>query len=188
MDLVAGDAPEAGEARPVTHSVLADALTSLRVVAALAAGVAATQGRLTLAAAWVVLGWATDSLDGPLARRAARPTRLAPYDPHADALLGVAVAAGVAIGGRAPIWPAALAIVLWVMLAWSTNLAAGMLAQAVGFATFLAVAGRDDRTALVVTLTGIAAVTAVHGRRLLSEMVPKFFAEVARVRGQGRRN
>jgi phosphatidylglycerophosphate synthase len=65
-------------------SHLADALTGMRLVlAAIIAWIALTWERATghsTVALLIMLAWTTDTLDGPLARRARKPTRLGRYD------------------------------------------------------------------------------------------------------------
>ncbi len=77
-------------------NILADALTTLRcvfVLAILYAGVVEgpTEGLATVALL-TILAWISDVLDGPLARRARRPTRLGWCDLMADLGLTLALA------------------------------------------------------------------------------------------------
>ena len=77
-------------------NVLADALTTLRCVLVLVilytGVVRGPGGGLATVALLTILAWITDVLDGPLARRARRPTRLGWCDLVADLGLTLALA------------------------------------------------------------------------------------------------
>ena len=87
-------------------NVLADALTTLRcvfVLVILYAGVVEgpTDG-LTTVALLTILAWISDVLDGPLARRARRPTRLGWCDLVADLGLTLSLATCLVAWGMVP--------------------------------------------------------------------------------------
>ncbi len=87
-------------------NVLADTLTALRCVLALVilyAGVVRGPGEgLATAALLTILAWVTDVLDGRLARRARRPTRLGRCDLVADIGLTLALATCLVAWGVVP--------------------------------------------------------------------------------------
>ena len=90
--------------------MLADALTATRCVLALiilCTGMLQREEGLPTISALTVLAWLTDVLDGPLARRSARPTRLGRYDLTADLGLTLALAACLVAWGALPLLPVA---------------------------------------------------------------------------------
>ncbi|MEA3345295.1 MAG: CDP-alcohol phosphatidyltransferase family protein [Chloroflexota bacterium] len=98
--------------------LLADVLTALRSVFVLTIIYTALQGPdegFPLAAPLTILAWITDVLDGPLARRARRPTRLGRCDIVADIGLTLALATCLIAWGYCPSCPS---WVDWCSPAW----------------------------------------------------------------------
>ncbi len=94
----------------MVYALLADILTLLRVGIALAVIVAGWrygEDAFPYVVTLVALGWVSDGLDGPLARRSARPTRLGRYDFLVDVLLTWATFAYLTLAGYIP-WLLAL--------------------------------------------------------------------------------
>ena len=167
----------------VAHA--ADTLTAMRLVVAGAIAVALSQGRTTLAAGLLVVGWMTDALDGPLARSTPVPTRLGAVDPLADAALGAGVIVGMILDDRLGSAWLIPPIVLAAVMIGARSEAAGMLLQAFGYAALFWMLGVDSNVqAAAMVFAGIGIVVAIHGRRLMSEMLPKFFADVRRLAGR----
>ncbi len=98
------------------YTWLADVLTLTRLgVAGVVVYLGITQGATAFAhvVALVVFAWVTDGLDGPLARRGNRPTRLGRYEFIADVALTWATFAYLTLAGFIP-W---LLAVIYTVLA-----------------------------------------------------------------------
>lgn len=94
----------------MVYALLADILTLLRVGIALVVVVAGWRygdNAFPYVVTLVALGWVSDALDGPLARRSTRPTRLGRYDFFVDVLLTWATFAYLTLAGYIP-WLLAL--------------------------------------------------------------------------------
>ena len=167
---------------PAVVARAADALTAVRVVIAGAVAVAMAQGGATAATALLVVGWLTDAFDGPLARRTHVETKLGVFDAYADASLGFGVIVGMTAAERlATVWLVP-SLVLAITMIVARSEAAGMLLQALGYAMLFGLLVADaNAQAMAMAVAGIGVVTGVHGRRLFSEMIPKFFADVRRL-------
>lgn len=97
------------------RALLADALTSARVVMAPVMAALLAQRRLDAATIVLGLAWMTDFLDGRAARSALRPTRLNGWDLRVDAWLAVGQGVGLGFGGYFSWWLVApvTALVAW---------------------------------------------------------------------------
>lgn len=115
--------------------VLADGLTASRLVVALALFGEPAPAATVLLVAWA---WASDAIDGPLARSAGRPGRLARFDHAADAAVGVALVWHLGAVGFWPQLPvlggAVLLLIGWVL---TQAFAVQMLLLAVAYGGFL---------------------------------------------------
>jgi phosphatidylserine synthase len=160
-------------------AAIADGLTAGRGVLAVFLFVAAAVGAYRTAATLLALAWWTDLLDGRFARRAEEPTRLGPWDPLFDALVGVAVLGGLLVAGEvSPLPWAAIGAVLLVAFVVSGNLSSGMLLQALGYAFFLAQLWTREPLWLGIVVVNIAALAALDAKRFWRQVLPTFFAGI----------
>lgn len=162
----------------------ADVLTASRWPVAVAL-LAAPSGTVAVAlVAWV---WASDALDGHLARSSGAAGRLAALDPVADAAVAVGLAWYLGTVGFLPVLTSRLVVVVLLAAWWATRaIAVQMLLQALAYGSFLwwvqaeAVPGRS---ALALVLVGVVL---LEWRRLIDELVPTFLHGWAELLG-GRR-
>lgn len=151
---------------------LADALTASRLVITVALA-----GRPAPETAAVLLAWAwvSDALDGPLARSAGRPGRLARFDHLIDAAVGVAVVWYLGTAGFWPLLPAvAGAILLLVVWAVTRAFVAQMLLLAVSYGAFLWWAFTLDTWAWTVLVVVALTTLVAEWPRFSHELVPGF--------------
>ena len=86
------------------RAFVADILTGCRlVIAVIVAAVVGAQS-LDWAAVLISVAWLTDFLDGRIARSTDQQTRLHAWDLRADAILGIGLLVGMAIGGYLAWW------------------------------------------------------------------------------------
>ena len=165
----------------------ADTLTLARLVLAVLIALVVAADQLLLGAVMLVCGWTTDTLDGVLARRAPGMTRLGDWDATVDAMVGVGLMVGLVAGGYTPaVWLIPiLAFAALLLLVHSA--ASGMLLQGISYGWFLRILVDESRSGLLLVLAAIAAAAVVHGQRVPRVLLPKFFADVARLRGEHRR-
>lgn len=164
----------------------ADALTLLRLGIAVSLVFVLATGRLELGAVMLVFGWTTDTFDGVLARRAPGMTRLGPWDATIDAMVGLGLIVGLVAGGYTPAVWLVPEFAFAVLLLFFRSAASGMLLQGVAYGWFLRILADESGAGLVVMLAGIAAAAILHGQRVPRVLLPKFFADVARLRRSGR--
>lgn len=116
----------------------ADLLTLARLISAPVMLWLVSNRSLDAAVLVVVLAWWTDFLDGRLARKAHRETRLKDWDLRADAWLASAVGVGLGMAGYFSWWVVApLAAIVLVMSVLQSNPAAVMMGVAVQYGMFL---------------------------------------------------
>lgn len=163
----------------------ADTLTLARVPLAVLLAFATSTGRWLPGAAILVCGWITDTLDGILARRAPGTTRLGPWDPIVDGMLGLGLIAGLAVGGYVPVTWLILASILGGLLLTVRSLASGMLLQAMAYGWFLWTLAIEEKDALVLLLAAIGLAAVTYGHRIPRVLLPRFFADVARLKSAG---
>jgi phosphatidylglycerophosphate synthase len=151
---------------------LADGLTASRLLVALALlGEPAPAATVFL----VTWAWASDAVDGPLARTSGRPGRLARIDHAADAAVGVALIWHLGAVGLWPQLPVAAGAAL-LLAAWAITraFAVQMLLLAVAYAGFLWWVGTVRPWAWALPPVVAAAVLATEWRRFVRELVPGF--------------
>lgn len=130
------DASEVGTG--LDRADAADLLTLARLISAPIMLWLVSNRSLDAAVLLVVVAWWTDFLDGRLARKAHRETRLKDWDLRADAWLASAVGLGLGFAGYFSWWVVApLAAVVLVMSVLLSNPAAVMVGVAVQYGMFL---------------------------------------------------
>ena len=116
---------------------VADLLTLARLISAPIMLWLVSNRSLDAAVLVVVVAWWTDYLDGRLARRAHRETRLKDWDLRADAWLASAVGLGLGLAGYFSWWVVApLAAVVLVVSVLLSNPAAVMVGVAAQYGMF----------------------------------------------------
>ncbi|MDE0231930.1 MAG: CDP-alcohol phosphatidyltransferase family protein [bacterium] len=161
----------------------ADQLTVARLPLAALLVVAIASARLVLAAGILILCWITDTLDGILARRAPGMTRFGAWDPIFDGMMGLGLMAGMVLGGYVSALWLVPSLLLGGLLFRVRSLASGMLLQGMAYAWFLRTLALEDRDALSVVLFAIGVAAITHGHRIPRVLIPRFFADVARLKG-----
>lgn len=162
-------------------ALIADLLTFARVVAA---GVllwlgwtgGASAGRAAVLV--VVLGWTTDQLDGWLARRSARPTRLKDYDFQVDVIFYAGILAYLALAHFVPVWLVAGFVTLGVA-AWLLTRRKAVVVlwlRIVDGACGVIIFANDPAVGLI--LVAWLAVLGVVYRRRLAERVPQWCGDL----------
>ena len=164
----------------------ADTLTLARLALAVLLALVIAGDRLLLGAVILVCGWTTDTMDGILARRAPGMTRLGPWDATIDGMVGAGLMVGLVMGGYAPMAWLIPALVLGGLLVFARSAASGMLLQGMAYGWFLQILSVEDTSGLVLVLAAIAVAAIVHGHRVPRVLLPKFFADLARLKGKGR--
>ena len=100
--------------------------------------------------------------------------------------MALGLMAGMVLGGYlSAVWLVP-SLLLGGLLLRVRSLASGMLLQGMAYAWFLRTLAVEDRDALklVLFVIGVAAIT--HGHRILRVLIPRFFADVARLKGGDR--
>jgi len=164
----------------------ADRLTMARLPLSALLVVVIASARLALAAGIVILCWITDTLDGFLARRAPGMTTLGAWDPVFDGMMALGLMAGMVLGGYVPAVWLAPSLLLGGLLLQVRSLASGMLLQGMAYAWFLQTLATEDRDALTLVLFAIGVAAITHGHRLPRVLIPRFFTDVARLKGENR--
>lgn len=163
-----------------TRALAADGLTAGRGVLGLVVGALIARGRSDAAAIVLGAAWATDPLDGHLARTSGHPTRLGPYDMVVDTLVGASVLVGLWVAGVAPGW---LVVVTVVVVGTAYLLmrqtALGMALQAVAFGTFAWHLWTRGSLALWVPVAVAVGIGLLGWRRLFTILIPEFFRGLA---------
>lgn len=167
---------------------VADTLTLARLLLAVLITVALAADRLLLGAVMLVCGWATDTADGFFARKAPGLTKLGPWDATVDGIVGMGLMLGLVLGGFAPIGWLVAVLALGGLLLFASSAASGMLLQGIAYGWFLWILADRHTGGLIVVLTAIAIVATIHGQRVPRVLLPKFFADVARLKGIRRRS
>lgn len=160
----------------------ADTLTAVRVPLAVLLAVVLAAERLVSGVVILICAWITDTLDGTLARRAPGLTRLGPWDAYADGAVSVGLMLGLVGGGYTPVGWLLPVLVLGGLLYSVRSLASGMLLQGMAYGWFIRVVVTEDRAAWNVLLGAIVAAAIVYGHRVPRVLIPRFFADLARLR------
>ena len=163
----------------------ADTLTLVRLAVAVSLIFVLAASRLGLAAVMLVFGWATDTFDGILARRAPGMTRLGTWDATIDAMVGLGLIVGLVAGGYTPAVWLVPEFAFAGLLLFARSSASGMLLQGIAYGWFLRTLAYETEVGLMIMLAGIAAAAIVHGHRVPRVLLPKFFADVARLKRLG---
>ena len=91
------------------------------------------------------LSWFTDILDGSLARKSERPTRLGHLDVIVDVGLALALALFLVLGGIILLVPVIVVIALTILISWlSHSTAPRKLMMGVSYGTFIFVVWQKD--------------------------------------------
>jgi phosphatidylglycerophosphate synthase len=164
-------------------ALMADGLTVVRVLLAVAVVPVLGTGRTTIAAVLVGSAWLSDLFDGRAARASATPTRLGELDLWADTLVGAGAVLGFVAAGRLPLpMGVGVVVVLLAAFALTGNEAMSMLLQATGYGLVLWRTGRDSHAGVLVWLLAVITGIAIVNRRVFWERsLPTFFAGVAAV-------
>lgn len=152
---------------------LADGLTGLRMVLAVAVVPAAWASRLGLTAIIVATAWLTDLVDGRLARLSGEKGRLASWDLRADTMLGACLLVGLAGAGIAPLWLIPLAVALAALYLLG-SVSASMLLQLCGYVPLLVVLWTDRPPAWWLPVVVPLLIGLIDWRRLLTVNIPVF--------------
>lgn len=165
-------------------AILADLLTSLRVVAASALvwlGLSRGAAGLTPAVWITVAGWTTDQLDGWVARRSPTPTRLGRYDFHVDVTFYAGILAYLVTARLLP-WLLVAAFLGLALLAWVATrrkAVAVLCLRLVDLAATVIIFRHAPR--LGWGLLVWAAVLGVIYRKRLAQRVPRWLADLRAV-------
>ena len=157
---------------------LADALTLVRLPLAVAiAGIVGIYDGLVVGAALLSAAWMTDLAAGRLARRAVSGTHFGPWDPIADATIGMGVLVGLVVSGRVGAVPwLALGALLFAAFIVTRNLAIGMVVQALAYGLFMVELAIDAPHALWMLGATAAVIGVVDAWRLVDVVLPYFFS------------
>lgn len=161
---------------------VADTLTLARLLLAVMIAMALAADRLLLAAVMLVCGWATDTADGFFARKAPGMTKLGPWDATVDGVVGMGLMLGLVLGGFAPNGWLVAVLGLGGLLLFAGSAASGMLLQGIAYGWFLWTLSDRHTGGLILVLTAIGIVAVIHGQRVPRVLLPKFFADVARLK------
>ena len=132
------DRDASGVGTGLDQADVADLLTLARLLSAPIMLWLVSNRSLDAAVLVVVVAWWTDFLDGRLARRAHRETRLKDWDLRADAWLASAAGLGMGLAGYFSWWVAVpLAAVVLVMSVLVSNPAAVMVGVAAQYGMFI---------------------------------------------------
>ena len=162
---------------------VADTLTLARLLLAVLIAVALAADRLLLGALMLVCGWTSDTADGFFARKAPGMTRLGQWDATIDGMVGVGLMVGLVLGGSVPVGWLIVVLALAGLLVFAGSAASGMLLQGTSYGWFLWILAERHTGGLILVVTAIALVAIVHGQRVPTVLLPKFFADVARLKG-----
>lgn len=164
----------------------ADTLTAVRVPLAVLLALVLAAERLMSGVVILICAWITDTLDGILARRAPGMTRLGLWDAYADGAVAVGLMAGLVWGGYTPtVWLLPM-LVLAGLLFSVRSLAAGLLLQGMAYGWLIRVVVTEDRAARDLLLAAIVAAVIIYGHRVPLVLIPRFFADLGRLRRAGR--
>jgi phosphatidylglycerophosphate synthase len=141
------------------------------------AGIVGVNDGLVGGAVLLSAAWMTDLADGRLARRAASATRLGPWDPIADATVGMGVLVGLIVAGRVGIVPwLVIGGVLFAGFIVTRNLALGMVVQALAYGLFIVELAIDAPHALWMPGATAAVIGIADAGRFVDEILPNFFS------------
>ena len=164
----------------------ADTLTLARLALAVLIALVIAVDRLLLGAVILVCGWTTDTMDGVLARRAPGMTNLGPWDATIDGMVGVGLMVGLVMGGYVPaVWLIPI-LTLGGLLLFVRSAASGMLLQGISYGWFLWILASENTSGFVLVVAAITIAAIIHGHRVPRVLLPKFFADLARLKGKGR--
>ena len=165
---------------PRRLAAVADGLTGLRAALAIPLFWATAAEAYGAAAALLTLAWWSDYLDGRVARSTSAPTRLGPWDPVFDALIGTALLGGLISSETVSMLPWGItgAALLAGFLVWR-NLSLGMLVQALAYAFFLAEVWTHDPWWMLVLTATIGAILILDWHRFFKDVLPSFFAGIS---------
>lgn len=161
-------------------ALTADLLTAGRAILAVWLVWLVGDGHLAAAAVVLAAAWATDALDGALARAAGGGSRLGHWDLPVDVLVGAGVLAGLGLGGYLP-----AAVVVGVLVVFGSAFAIlrnpfpGMVVQAVAWGGILwrLWAERVGAGWIPVAVAGVIGLA--QRRRFARVVLPAFFRGAA---------
>ena len=162
---------------------VADTLTLARLLLAGLIAVVLAADRLLLGAVILVCGWTTDTADGFFARKAPGMTKLGPWDATVDGIVGMGLMLGLVLGGFVPLAWLIAVLALGGLLFFAGSSASGMLLQGIAYGWFLWILAERHTGALILVLAVIVVVAIIHGQRVPKVLIPKFFADLARLKG-----
>ncbi len=158
---------------------IADGLTILRLVAAVALIALVWNGRWTAVAVVVGMAWLSDFLDGRLARRAGGGTRLGDWDMQADTAVGAGLALGLIAHGTLPDVIGFPALVIFGALYLLGNVAASMLLQLTGYVPTLLILWSDRPALWWLPFSVIILIAVVDWKRLFLIAIPAFLRGIS---------
>lgn len=167
-------------------ATLADALTASRLLLAVAVGAALTGEHYRATSMLLVVAWATDYLDGLLARAARRPTKLGDWDFRVDVTLGIAILTGLAVAGVAPLWLVIAAVIVGAGSTLGTgNPAPAMLLMALAYGLLLALLLAERPELWWLPFVAIGLLLVLDWKRFLRTILPAFFNGMANLSSRG---
>lgn len=160
--------------RRAPAAVVADILTMSRFGIALVMIPIAWTLHLGAVSVLVSLAWATDFLDGRLARAAGVIGRMGRWDLTADTAVGVGLLIGLAGARRVPVGVAIVVIVglgAWFLMG---NFAASLLLQLAGYLPLLAILWARRSSGWWLPFVTAITIGVADWRRLLTVNIPRF--------------
>jgi len=162
------------------RALIADVLTATRAVLAVFLAVTLASGSFPIAIVVLVIAWATDLLDGRLARAAEEDTRLGDWDFRIDVSLGIAILVGLTLSGLASMWVViAVVATLGGFTLVSGNPAPAMLLLAFAYALFLWLLLDLQPGLWWLPFASIVVLLVVDWRRFFKVILPAFFRGLA---------
>jgi phosphatidylglycerophosphate synthase len=160
--------------------MVADGLTVLRLVIAVALIPATWSLSLGLAAVLVSLAWVTDVLDGRLVRAVGEEGRMGRWDLTVDTAVGAGLLVGLAGSGEIPVLFAVGVLAVLGTLFLFGNVAAAMLLQLAGYLPLIALLWSRRPSGWWLPVATAVLIGIIDWRRLLEVNIPSFLRGLAR--------
>ena len=164
----------------IRAKTIADTLTVTRVLLALLIlwlGVTGGAEALPAAMTALIFAWATDLLDGPLARRdpSAPQTWVGERDLHADVSVGLSVLGYLTFAGFIPLWVGIAYLALCAaLLLYTRSVHLGWLVQAPPYGMMFFIALRQARLQGAIALAWLVLAVILTWPRFPRETIPIF--------------
>jgi len=169
---------------------IADALTALRFLLGIRLAVLGLRGgseALAAASLTLLVAWATDVIDGPLARSSKPPkdTWLGKKDLEADLTVALGTWCYLAFSGFVSLWLAFAFVLLAAVAFWQTGvIQVAWFAQSIPYGAMIWTALRFAPPFGLILILWLAAVVVVTWPRLPKKILPEFFAGLAELWGR----